>query len=226
MKRPRALLALCVGVALALYLYFPLPAPDIPPPRAGDCVLMHLWSNGYHTDLGVPADALPAGHPLRVLFPHARTLLIGWGEQAFYFSDGSNLWLALDALVPPSPSVMHVVAGAEGGSAYLGSKEDETIAVSREGAASLAAFLRDALVLDPQGRVEITSPGKVIGASYFVRARENFHLFNVCNHWMARALRAAGLNINWRDKWMGDPLMAAARHAAPPVCPGASGIPI
>ncbi|HVZ98725.1 MAG TPA: DUF2459 domain-containing protein [Caulobacterales bacterium] len=226
MKRPHALLAGCAAMALAAYLYVPLPPPDIPPARADDCVILHLWSNGYHSDLGVPAAALPTDHPLRMLFPRANTLLIGWGEQAFYYSDGRNLWLGLDAIVPPSPSVMHVVAGAEAGSAYLGPTADVRLAVSREGAASLGEYLRRALVLDGRGRVIVTTPGKVIGASYFLRARENFHLFNVCNHWMARALRAAGLNINWRDKWLGGPLVAAARRAAPAACPSAPGHPI
>ncbi|MES1202109.1 MAG: DUF2459 domain-containing protein [Pseudomonadota bacterium] len=226
MRRPRALVALCAVLGFAGYLYWPLPAPAVPPASASDCVVLHLWSNGYHSDLGIPADALPADHPLRVLFPHARTLLIGWGEDAFYHSDGSNLWLGLDAIVPPSPSVMHVVSGAEAGARYLGPTADETLAVSREGGASLGEYLRRALVLDGEGRVTIVSGGKVIGASYFLRTRENFHLFNVCNHWMARALRAAGLNINWRDKWLGGPLVAAARKAAPAVCPSASGTPI
>jgi hypothetical protein len=31
------------------------------------------------------------------------------------------------------------------------------------------------------------------GPSLFYRAVDNFHLFNVCNHWVARMLSAAGI---------------------------------
>ena len=64
--------------------------------------------------------ALPADHPLRRLYPRSEMLLIGWGEQSFYYSDGTDLWLALDALMPPSPSVMHVGDDAETDARYLG----------------------------------------------------------------------------------------------------------
>ena len=221
MKRPRALIGAAFVLILLSYLYAPLPAPKPAPATAGDCVLLHLWSNGYHSDLGIPESILPPDHPLRRLYPNAGTLLIGWGDDAFYHSDGDNLWLGLDALIPPSPTVMHVVAVAEAGSVYLGPTSDVRIAVSREGGAALADYLRDALALDGRGAPVIVSPGKLIGHSFFLRGTGSFHLFNVCNHWMARALRAAGLNLNWRDKWLGGPLVAAARHAAPAVCPAA-----
>jgi uncharacterized protein (TIGR02117 family) len=223
MKRPRTLVAGLIALGLAGYLFIPLPAPAIPPPSsAEDCVQMRMWSNGYHSDIGFAADILPADHPLRRLYPEARSLLIGWGERAFYYSDGTDLWLGLDAMIPPSPSVMHVVDGAEDGARYLGPKADATFAISRAGAASLAAYLARALTLDADGAVIPTSTGKVVGHSFFVEARENFHLFNVCNHWMARALRSAGININTRNKWLAAPLLEEARRAAPAVCPAAA----
>ncbi len=226
LKRPRAAIGAALALGLAAYLYVPLPEPAIPAPTADDCVVLHLWSNGYHSDLGVPVEILPADHPLRRLYPNAQTLLIGWGERDFYYSDGHDLWKGLNAITPPSPSVMHVVEGAEAGSVYLGPTADRTFAVSREGGASLAAYLKDALTLDASGAAEIDANGKVVGHSYFLKAREGFHLFNVCNHWMARALRAAGLNINTRDKWFGGPLVEAASRAAPAACPVAASRPI
>jgi hypothetical protein len=135
LKRPRASIFAALVVAMLAYLYTPLPAPKAPPARSGDCIMLHLWSNGYHSDLGIPMSMLPPDHPLRLLYPNADTLLIGWGEDAFYHSDGTNMLMGIDALIPPSPTVMHVVAGAEAGSVYLGPTQDQTIAVSREGAA-------------------------------------------------------------------------------------------
>jgi uncharacterized protein (TIGR02117 family) len=200
------------AIALLAYLYFPIPAPNVPPPSAGDCVELHLYSNGYHSDIGAPAAIFPADHPLRRLFPDARSFLIGWGDQAFYYSDGTDLWLGLDALIPPSPSVLHIAYNAGPSSAYLGPNDDLAVGVSREGAARFVAFVDRALVLDEAGAPIRTSDGKVIGRSAFLRSRGSFHLFNVCNQWMARALRAAGVNVNARAAWLAGPLIRQARR--------------
>lgn len=221
MKRPRAAIAASVLIALAAYLFAPLPAPGIARPSAGDCLTMRLWSNGYHADIGVPMAALPADHPLRQIYPDAEMVLVGWGDRAFYLSDGRDMLLGLNALIPPSPSVMHVAEHAERDAAYLGPTDDATLAISREGAARLAAFLARAITLDEAGRVIVVEQGKVRGRSVFVEAAGGFHLFNVCNHWMARALRAAGIGVNARSPWLGAWLMADARRAAPASCPEA-----
>jgi uncharacterized protein (TIGR02117 family) len=221
MKHKRAAAAALIACSLLGYLFAPLPAPAAARASAGDCLTMRMWSNGFHSDIGVPMAALPTDHPLRTLYPRSEMLLIGWGEQSFYYSDGTNLWLALDALMPPSPSVMHVGDDAETDARYLGPNAEATFAISREGAASLADFLAHALALDESGGVIVTSPGKLIGHSVFLRARENFHLFNVCNHWMARALRVAGIDVNARTPWLASGLIEQARRAAPAACPEA-----
>jgi uncharacterized protein (TIGR02117 family) len=226
MKRPRAAIAALALLAIGAYFLAPLPGPAVAAPSAGDCVTMRMWSNGYHSDIGVPAAALPEDHPLRALYPQAEMLLIGWGEKAFYYSDGTDLMLGLDAITPPSPSVMHVVDEAERGSRYLGPNADGSFAISHEGASRLSDFLADALVLDDSGKAIVVTPGKVRDHSVFLEARENFHLFNVCNHWMARALWAAGINVNTRSAWLAGPLLDQARRAAPAACPAALPDPI
>lgn len=218
-KRPIAA-GFAAAIALLLaYLYAPIPAPNVAAPSAGDCVTLHLWSNGYHSDIGAPAEIFPADHPLRRLYPEAREFLIGWGDQAFYYSDGTNLWLGLDAIIPPSPSVMHVTYDAPEASAYLGPNDDLAMAISREGAARFVAYVDRALILDEAGNVSVTTPGKIVGRSVFVRTRGSFHLFNVCNQWMARALRAAGIDVNARAAWLAGPLIRQARGVSSPSCP-------
>lgn len=219
LKRPRLSALAVLAFALVGYLYAPVPAPRVAPPALGDCVELHLWSNGFHSDIGAPASLFPQDHPLRRLYPQAREFLIGWGDQAFYYSDGTNLWLGLDAIVPPSPSVMHIAYNAPYAAAYLGPNEDLAIAVSRQGAERFVAFIDRALVLDEAGDVIVTTPGKVIGRSSFVRTRGSFHLFNVCNQWMARALRAAGVDVNARAAWLAGPLIAQARGVSAATCP-------
>jgi len=211
LKRPRVSAVAVVAFLLLAYLYGPWPSPNVAAPSASDCVELHIWSNGYHSDIGAPAELFPENHPLRLMYPHARSYLIGWGDQRFYYSDGTNLWLGLDALIPPSPSVMHVAYNAPASSVYLGPNDDVAVAVSREGAARFVAYIDRALVLDAAGAPIITSPGKVIGRSSFLRTHGSFHLFNVCNQWMARALRAAGVDVNARAAWLAGPLIAQVR---------------
>lgn len=221
-QHPIAATVTLLAVIVFTYLFVPLPAPNVPPPSAGDCVELHLYSNGYHSDIGAPASIFPETHPLRRLYPDAQSFLIGWGDQAFYYSDGTNLWLGLDALIPPSPSVLHVAYNAAQSSVYLGPNDDTSIAVSGEGAARFVAYVDRYLVLDANGDPVRTSNGKVIGRSSFLRSRGSFHILNVCNQWMARALRRAGVNVNARAAWLAGPLIRQVREVQPTSCPTAS----
>jgi uncharacterized protein (TIGR02117 family) len=205
--------------ALLAYLYLPQPAPIAAAPSAGDCVELHLYSNGFHSDIGAPAAIFPEDHPLRRMFPDARSFLIGWGDQRFYYSDGTDLLLGLDAIIPPSPSVLHVAYNAGPSSAYLGPNDDMAIGVSREGARRFVAYVDAALILGADGALIKTSNGKVVGRSAFLRTRGSFHLFNVCNQWMARALRAAGVDVNARAAWLAGPLIRQARRSGRGACP-------
>jgi uncharacterized protein (TIGR02117 family) len=207
-----------IGVAIFAYLYAPMPAPNVVQPSAGDCVELHLYSNGYHSDIGAPASIFPDDHPLRALYPEAESFLIGWGDQAFYYSDGTDLWIGLDALVPPSASVFHVAYNAGPASAYLGPNDDTAIAVSGEGAARFVDFIDRYLVVDAQGEPVRTSNGKVVGRSAFLRSRGSFHLLQVCNQWMARALRAAGVDVNARAAWLAGPLIRQVRKVGRTSC--------
>jgi uncharacterized protein (TIGR02117 family) len=218
--RPRLAAFGLLVAALIIYLFAPLPAPRVAAASAGDCVELHLYSNGFHSDIAAPAAIFPADHPLRRLYPEARSFLIGWGEERFYYSEGGDLWLGLDALAPPSRSVLHIAHDAERASAYLGPTDDVVIPVSREGAAAFVAFVDRALLLDAGGAAMVTRPGKWVGKSSFLRANGSFHLFNVCNHWMARAIRAAGLNVNARTAWFASTLVPDVRRHALARCPG------
>lgn len=218
-RRPVAATLTLLLVSVFAYLYLPLPAPNVAAPAPGDCVELHLYSNGYHSDIGAPAAIFPEDHPLRRLYPDAQSFLIGWGDQAFYFSDGTDLWIGLDALIPPSASVFHIAYNAGPSSAYLSPNEDTAVAVSREGAARFVAFIDRFLVLDGQGNPIKTSNGKVIGRSAFLRSRGSFHLLQVCNQWMARALRAAGVDVNARAAWLAGPLIRQVRRVGQTHCP-------
>ncbi len=217
-RRPIAATVTLLAMLTLAYIYMPVPAPRVTPASALDCVELHLYSNGYHSDIAAPASIFPEDHPLRRLYPEARTFLIGWGDEAFYRSDGANLWLGLAALGPTGPSVLHVTYDAPAASAYLGPTDDLALGVSRAGAARFVAFIDRALELDEAGEPLRIADGKVVGRSSFLRARGSFHLFHVCNQWMARALRAAGVDVNARAAWLAGPLIRQARRKGPTAC--------
>lgn len=219
LKRPIAATASALAFALLVYLYGPLPPPAVPPPSPADCVELHLFSNGFHTDIGAPATIFPENHPLRRLYPEAREFLIGWGEDAFYHSDGTNLWLGLDALIPPSPTVLHVTYNAPYEAAYLGPNDETAVAISHQGADRFVAYIDTYLVVNSRGGAVVVSPGKVTGRSSFLRTRGSFHLFNVCNQWMARAIRAAGVDVNARAAWLAGGLLRQVRRTGRDHCP-------
>jgi uncharacterized protein (TIGR02117 family) len=219
-RRPIAAGFLLIAALIVGYLYLPIPAPRVAAATAGDCVELHLYSNGYHSDIGAPASIFPDDHPLRRLYPDAQIFLIGWGDERFYQTDGSNLWLGVDALIPPSPSVLHVTYDAPEASAYLGPNDDLAVGVSAEGAARFVAYVDRALALDETGAPIRLADGKVVGRSAFLRSRGSFHLFNVCNQWMARALRAAGVDVNARAAWLAGPLIRQARRQGAAACAG------
>jgi hypothetical protein len=103
--------------------------------------------------------------------------------------------------------------------AYLGPNDDTSVAISRQGAENFVAYVNRYLVLDENGDAIRTSDGKVIGRSSFLRSRGSFHLLNVCNQWMARALRNAGVDVNARAAWLAGPLIRQVRRAGQTSCP-------
>ena len=107
----------------------------------------------------------------------------------------------------------------------VGPNDDTSIAVSGEGAARFVAYVDRYLVLDANGDPVRTSNGKVIGRSSFLRSRGSFHILNVCNQWMARALRRAGVNVNARAAWLAGPLIRQVREVQPTSCSASLGRP-
>jgi Protein of unknown function (DUF2459) len=135
--------------------------------------------------------------------------------------------LALRALFRPgNPSVLHLVGVKNDPRAMFANSELVPIGLSD------AEFARVAAVLDSTfaRRNDSVTPQELgpglYGTSLFFRANDAFHLFNVCNHWIARVLDAAGiptapvlatlpfgllLDLRWRSGLV--PLPPAAQKA-------------
>jgi hypothetical protein len=181
-------------------------------------VQIEVWNNGLHSDFTFPADFLPAGHPLRGVDPGARYLLVGWGDEEYFRSAGTDVLLGLKTLLPGGATTVHLVAGDHPISTFYGYKTLTPIALSRAGGAALARRLALSLRLDAAGRAQIIAPGHGGPRSWFLKGRGEFDLFQTCNQWTARVLRAAGVDINAAFLYTGDMLVSALK-SVPHECP-------
>lgn len=219
MKRRGLIFAALAAAALGFWYWTgEQPAVRAPPPSPGDCERIELWNNGFHTDLIMPAALLPADHPLRQLDPRARYILVGWGDEAFFRSDGTDMLLGAKALLPGGAVTMHVVyADVPVEQVYL-PKDVTPLAISHAGAAALAKRFAETLILDSAGHAQIIEQGHAGPRSWFLKARGEFDLFTICNQWTARALRIAGVPVNAAFVYLGDWLVALLK-SAPHRCP-------
>jgi uncharacterized protein (TIGR02117 family) len=177
------------------------PAPGVP--RTEVFVVGH----GYHAGIVVPRAALAEQASRRGLsalgylatrFADFDRLEIGWGDERFYravpTAQSLTVALAVRALFRPgNPSVLHVVGVKDDPRAVFANSDVMRVDVGEPGFARLADML-DATFARGQGRFvpEELGPG-LYGTSLFFRATGTFHLFRVCNHWIADLLDAAGV---------------------------------
>lgn len=175
-------------------------APSIP---------VYLVSNGFHSGLVLPRAALSevAGDTgqgavlaVAIRFGHYDWIETGWGDDRFYREvptvSAFNWHLGLRALFwPGNLTVMHVV-GIEGDPhPVFGGSDLVRLDLTPDGFGRLVAALDRSFARDPAGLPLDLGPG-LYGPSLFYRAVGMFGWFNVCNHWTARMLDAAGVPVS------------------------------
>jgi uncharacterized protein (TIGR02117 family) len=178
-----------------------------PPPAGAPGVEVFVVSHGYHAGIVVPrartADVARANldrnlHAVATRFAAYSWLEVGWGDEGFYTSvptmDSLTIPMALRALFRPgNPSVVHVVGLAEHPRTIFPTSDIVRLQLSEAGFARLMDRLDATFAAgEDDGTVDPLGPG-LYGPSLFYRAVGTFHLFNVCNHWIANVLDAAGV---------------------------------
>jgi uncharacterized protein (TIGR02117 family) len=182
--------------------------PALWPPAAGaPGIEIHIVSHGYHSGIVFERTTMAeaaerGGHAALIAvaqrFANYRWLEVGWGDEGFYRNvpDAAALTfrLAVRALFwPRNVSVVHVVGLNSQPRDVFAASDVIRIPLSSGGFARMldgldASFDRGpgAAALEPLG------PG-LYGPSLFYRGVDAFHVFNVCNHWVARLLSEAGV---------------------------------
>ena len=207
-----------LGPALALCAAWLATCETAPPlPSGGDGPRVRhvqVASNGWHTAIIVPAPALATTGllPEAADFPDAAFLEFGWGDRTYYPAKEKTLGMTLAAALFPTPAVMHMAghaAALPGGSSHL---EVVPVALTEAGFRSLVNAIASTFERPSDGRAESVSPG-LYPDSRFYHARGEFHLFNTCNTWTARMLRAGGVALSPSGIVTADGMMARLRAA-------------
>ncbi|TXN25015.1 DUF2459 domain-containing protein [Methylobacterium sp. WL9] len=179
--------------------------PALYPPTDTNSRTIHLVSHGWHSGVVLPHEALTGegtGAALRAVatrFRNYQKIEFGWGEARFYRTTPTvadvDWMLAAKALFTPggAAGVVQVVGLPDNLRAAFPNAEIVPIRVSPAGLARLLARLDAAFRLDGQQPVE-DGPG-LYGPSLFYAGTGRFSFANVCNHWTANLLSAAGLPV-------------------------------
>ncbi len=210
MGRMRRALAWCVWAGC---LAACAAVPPLPPADSGPRIhAVRVVSNGWHTAIVISrAEVIATGVlPEADDFPDAAFLEFGWGDRVYYPAAEPTLGMTLDAALWATPVVMHVAGRAS--APELTFADVEVLAMTQGGLRRLVHAIAGEFVRPEGGRAEPISRGLLEG-SYFYDAHGSFHLFNTCNTWTARMLRAGGVNLSPTGVVTADDLMTRLRAA-------------
>ncbi|GGC55254.1 DUF2459 domain-containing protein [Chelatococcus reniformis] len=180
--------------------------PALYPAADERAVTIYVVGRAYHSGLLLPRAALleaarhgafPAVTAVATRFAAYSWIEVGWGEERFYRQvpsiDRLDWRLALSALLRPgNAAVLHVVGVGDDPRAAFPDDDLGALTLSAEGFLGLITELERSFGRDAQGQPLALGAG-VYGPSLFFRATGTFNLFNVCNHWTARLVGAAGV---------------------------------
>ncbi len=195
LRRPRVRLGvflLCVIVLASRFVSVEQGSPI----AEGKGTFVWVFDHGYHAGLVLPRAALEShgttmSQTWLAQFPEADWFEFGWGDSGFYyevptFSD-VTFSIGAKALLVPSDSVLHVVAGR--GFPWVVFNNSDRIALEL-GASALARVL--AFIESAAATEEPLGPG-LYGDSAFFQGWGRYHAFQTCNSWVSQALRAGGI---------------------------------
>jgi uncharacterized protein (TIGR02117 family) len=172
------------------------PGPDFYPPGPDEPVrIVFLVQRGWHTGIAVPKAAIgPSLWPEQADFTDGDYLEVGWGDGDFYPAEAPGVSMALAAAFWSRHSVLNVerIPGTVP-KRYPCSRVLE-LRVPPERFERLIRFIHDYFDRAGANRAAPLA-GRQQGQSRFYPARDGFHLFNNCNTWVLRALRAAGYSV-------------------------------
>lgn len=164
-------------------------------PEAADREVF-LVEHGWHTGLIVETKDLSASDlPYFATLRRHRFLEVGWGDAAFFQADDPTVLMALDAMLTPGPSVLHVAAFDAPPADFFKGEVIHRLPLTSTGVANLGRFVARSFADQTSPEPAATSPGDHGADSRYVAANGSYYFPNTCNVWTANALLAGGLDV-------------------------------
>ena len=135
----------------------------------------------------------------------------GWGDQDFYQAKEVTTGLTLKSVLWPTPSVVHVVAVTTHPILFYSGAELFAISLSESELYALQSFISHSFHRTQSGNAIKQQQG-LYANSQFYTGTGDYHLFNTCNTWTAKALKSAGLNISPTFKLTADSIISFLRE--------------
>lgn len=181
----------------------PQPVDHAPPTRA-----VHVVGDSWHTSIVIARSEIVATGlvPEAGDFPSAAFVKFGWGDRVYYPARTKSIGMTLNAALWPSPAVMHVAGLDRVPAPIPASQTVVRVALTEAGFQRLVRAIAGEFERPGGARAKPVSRG-LYPDSHFYDAHGGFHLFNTCNTWTARMLRAGGLDISPSGIVTGDDLM-------------------
>ncbi len=184
-------------------------------PPAGNAATVIVVDRGWHTDIGLPADALDHRFDaLRARFPGARSFTFGFGERLYVQKRDRTAFDALRALLPSDGMVLVTALNTTPAAAF-GADDAIPLAVSDAGIAGLEDFVRASMSDNAAGAPDFVGDGPYPGSAFYASTHTYYGLFT-CNTWTAEALRAAGVPVTSGAVLFADQVMGQVRWRAMP----------
>jgi uncharacterized protein (TIGR02117 family) len=128
-------------------------------------------------------------------FKQFRYIDAGWGDEAFYQSNDFDLELAVKALFYPTTSTLRIQGFNLMIEQYaVISDIILEIKISNQQLAKIIKYICGTYSRNNEGEA-ILQIERYNGRVKFYKAKGNYHLFNTCNTWIAKALKEAGFQI-------------------------------
>ncbi len=167
-----------------------IPGQDHEPDR----YVVTIVQEGWHTGIVLKTDEVPSSHFKEIEnFSSYKYLDVSWGDEKYYQHPGTNIWLAVKAILAPTPAVIRLYPfHREPGQVFPNSTIIE-ITMDQKKFRSLCRFISNSFIRDKSGEI-ITS--KIYNADDFFLAKRKYWLFRTCNTWVALALKGSGFDIS------------------------------
>ena len=174
------------------------PNPELFPPKLGEKTqTVYLLNHGWHTGLVIPTAALDnqTCPPAPFFRNEGQAVEFGWGDEGFYRAQKITSGLSVRAMFWPTSTVLHCVVVEKSVEQFFPKSGIIKITLSEAGFKKMCSFLASTYHRNTDGTPISLGPG-LYGHSQFYKAHGKYYIFNTCNKWTARALRAAGCPIS------------------------------